>query len=285
MCGRVPGRAGDRGRSSGGTVSERRETRAGTRTETDNTVVLKLGGSLITEKDRPETLDDDSLADACDAVAGALSDGTVDRLVVVHGGGSFGHYHASEHGVSTTAGTGDVGAVMDIHGAMTTLNRFVLAHLHERNVPAVPVHPLSLAARPDGVDSVLDLPTGSTATLIDEGFVPVLHGDGVATADAGVTVLSGDELVVKLATALDTRRVGVCSTVPGVLDGDGDVIERIDSFETVADALGESDATDVSGGMAGKVRELLALDAPASVFGADGLAAFLRGGEPGTRIG
>jgi len=34
--------------------------------------------------------------------------------------------------------------------------------------------------------------------------------------------------------------------VPGVLDSDGEVIPSIDSFEAVADALGASDATDVS---------------------------------------
>jgi len=247
-------------------------------------VVLKLGGSLITEKDRPETIDGDALVTACDAVAGALADGAVERLVVVHGGGSFGHHHASEHSVSTTAGTDDADAVMDVHGAMTALNRAVLDRLHERDVPAVPVHPLSLAARPEGADDDLDLPLSSTATLLGEGFVPVLHGDGVATAGAGVTVVSGDELVAELAVGLGARRVGVCSAVPGVLDGDGGVIASIDSFETVADALGASDATDVSGGMAAKVRELLALDAPAHVFGAEGLAPFLRGEDAGTRI-
>ena len=247
-------------------------------------VVLKLGGSLITEKGRPETLDTAALDAACDAIAAARDAGSVSRLVVVHGGGSFGHHHASEHGVSTTAGTSDVTAVMDIHGAMTTLNRHVLSRLHDRDVPAVPVHPLSVSARPDGATGDLDLPIGSTATLLDEGFVPVLHGDGVATAGAGVTVVSGDELVVELASALGAERVGVCSTVPGVLDADGDVIDVIDAFDPVADALGASDATDVSGGMAAKVRELLALDAPAQVFGADGLAAFLRGDDAGTRI-
>jgi isopentenyl phosphate kinase len=246
--------------------------------------VLKLGGSLITDKNRPETLDDAALAAACDAVASALADGAVDRLVVVHGGGSFGHHHASEHGVSTTAGTADAGAVMDIHSAMTELNRAVLNRLHERDVPAVPVHPLSLSARLEGPDGDLDLPLSSTATLLGEGFVPVLHGDGVATAGAGVTVVSGDELVVELAVGLGARRVGVCSTVPGVLDSDGEVIPSIDSFEAVADALGASDATDVSGGMAAKVRELLALDAPAHVFGAAGLEPFLRGEDAGTRI-
>ena len=247
-------------------------------------VVLKLGGSLITEKDRPETLDDDALAAACDAVADALADGAVERLVVVHGGGSFGHHHASEHGVSTGSGTRDPTAVMDVHGAMTALNRAVLDRLHDRGVPAVPVHPLSLSARPTGVDGDLDLPLSSTATLLGEGFVPVLHGDGVATAGEGVTVVSGDELVVALAAGLGARRVGVCSTVPGVLDADGDVIPVIDSFDAVADALGASGATDVSGGMAAKVRELLALGAPAYVFGAEGLAPFLRGEGAGTRV-
>ena len=247
-------------------------------------VVLKLGGSLITEKHRPETLDADALEAACDAVASALAEGAVERLIVVHGGGSFGHHHASEHGVSTTAGTDDADAVMDIHGAMTELNRAVIDRLRDRGVPAIPVHPLSVSARPDGADGDLDLPLTSTATLLGEGFVPVLHGDGVATADAGVTVVSGDELVVELAAGLGARRVGVCSTVPGVLDGEGAVIPSIDSFEAVADALGASDATDVSGGMAAKVRELLALDAPAHVFGADGLATFLRGEAAGTRI-
>ena len=247
-------------------------------------VVLKLGGSLITEKDRPETLDEDALDAACDAVADALASGDVDRLVIVHGGGSFGHHHASEHGVSTTDGTRDADAVAAVHGAMKRLNSHVSERLRQRDVPAVPVHPLSLAARAAGTDGDLDLPLGSTATLLGEGFVPVLHGDGVATAGDGVTVVSGDELVVELAAGLGARRVGVCSTVPGVFGGDGDVIAEIDDFDAVADALGASDATDVSGGMAAKVRELLALDAPAYVFGADGLAPFLRGEDAGTRI-
>ncbi|RAW46868.1 acetylglutamate kinase [Halorubrum sp. 48-1-W] len=253
-------------------------------TADDPPLVLKLGGSVITEKDRPETVDEPALAAAADAIADALDSGAVGRLVVVHGGGSFGHHHASEHGVSTTTGTRDPGAVSDVHGAMATLNRAVLAALHDRDVPAVPVHPLSLAARPGGTDGDLDLPLSSTATLLGEGFVPVLHGDGVATAGEGVTVVSGDELVVELAVGLGADRVGVCSTVPGVLDDDGSVIPTIDDFESVADALGASDTTDVSGGMTAKVRALLALDAPASVFGPDGLEAFLRGGTPGTRI-
>ena len=240
-------------------------------------IVLKLGGSVVTEKARPETLDGRALDRAADAVADANDD-----LVVVHGGGSFGHHHAEERGVSTTEGTRDADDVLAVHGAMTTLNRFVVDRLRERDVPALPVHPLSAASRDDAAR--LTLPVDQVDIMVGEGFVPVLHGDGVAHADEGVTVLSGDEIVTHVAAALDAERVGVCSTVPGVLDADGDVIPRIDSFDEVADALGESAATDVSGGMAGKVRELLALDRPASVFNLDGLPEFLSGERPGTTI-
>jgi isopentenyl phosphate kinase len=253
--------------------------------------VLKLGGSVITDKERAETLDGAALDRAADAIADAVdaptrntgSAGALADLVVVHGGGSFGHHHAERHGVSTTSGTDDAGAVVEIHGAMTTLNRFVLGRLQDREVPAVPVHPLSFAHR-DAAGTLI-LPAGGVDALLGEGFVPVLHGDAIPHEGAGVTVLSGDEIVAHLAGALGADRVGVCSTVPGVLDTDGEVLDRIGTYDAVADTLGDGATTDVTGGMVGKVRALLGVDAPAWVFDLDGLSGFLDGGSPGTRIG
>ena len=242
------------------------------------TVVLKLGGSVVTRKDDPETVDEAALAAAADAVAD--SD---EELVVVHGGGSFGHHHAAEYGVSTTKGTHDAAGVGAIHGAMKRLNAAVVEALTDRGVPAVPVHPFSAAHR--DADGTLTLPTGQVRTLLEEGFVPVLHGDLVAHVGEGATVVSGDELVVELAPAVDANRVGVCSTVPGVLDADDEVIDHIGTFEAVESVLGGSESTDVSGGMAGKIRALLALDSPAHVFGPDALGAFLAGDDPGTTVG
>ena len=242
------------------------------------TTILKLGGSVITDKSSPETLDEANLACAADAIAP-----TDDSLVLVHGGGSFGHHHASEHGITSTDGSHDAEAALAVHDAMKRLDDAVLTELHERGVPALPVHPLSVASR-DG-SGVLSLTKTGIETMFTEEFVPVLHGDVVAHAGQGVTVVSGDELVVALATQLNADRVGVCSAVPGVLDADGDVINRIESFEDVADALGGSDTTDVTGGMSAKVRALLDLDVPAWVFGLDGLERFLDGGSPGTRVG
>ena len=242
------------------------------------TVVLKLGGSVITDKDAPETVDDDALGAAVDAVAAA----DPERLVLVHGGGSFGHVAAADRGLSSEAGSHDAADVWAVHDAMRRLNDAVIRRLHDAGVAALPVHPLSVAAR--GEERALSLPIDSTATLLAEGFVPVLHGDVVGHAGAGATIVSGDELVTRLATRLDADRVGLCSTVSGVYDGDSSVIPRISDVASVADALGDADSTDVTGGMAAKVRTLLDLDAPAHVFGPESLPAFLAGDAPGTLI-
>ena len=240
--------------------------------------VLKLGGSVITDKDRPDTLDGKTL----DYVADAVGDAGGDSLVLVHGGGSFGHHHASQHGVSRTTGSTDIDAAIDIHTAMKTLNEFVLSRLHERDVPAVPVHPFFVASRDEAAS--LSLPVQQIATMLGEGYVPVLHGDVVVHEGKGVTIVSGDELVTSVARQLDADRVGFCSTVPGVLDDEDDVIPEITSYDQVADVLGESESTDVTGGMAGKVNALLELGAPASIFGPDDVSAFLAGENPGTKI-
>jgi len=240
-------------------------------------IVLKLGGSVVTRKDTPETVEEAALGRAAAAVADADED-----LVLVHGGGSFGHHHAENYGVTPREGTQDAGAVLDIHEAMCRLNAAVVGALRERGVEALPVHPLSAGHR--DADGDLSYPAGTVETLLGEGFLPVLHGDGVAHEGRGVTVLSGDELVVSLARSLGADRVGLCSTVPGVLDGEGAVVDRIDSMDGPPD-LGGSDATDVTGGMAGKVGTLLGLDAEAAVFGLEALSAFLAGECVGTTVG
>lgn len=242
------------------------------------TTILKLGGSVITEKDVPETVDDEAL----DQAVAAIAEADTDDLVIVHGGGSFGHHHASRHGISTTAGSDDAVAALEIHGAMKRLNDAVLNRLHEAGVPALPVHPFSTAHRDRA--GTLFLEMQSVRTMLSEGFVPVLHGDLVAHQGEGVTVVSGDELVVSLAEGLDADRLGLCSSVPGVLDDDGDVIPKITSFDAVSDVLGGSDSPDVTGGMAGKVASLLELSLPAAIFSVDDLPAFLADEQPGTRV-
>jgi isopentenyl phosphate kinase len=243
------------------------------------TTVLKLGGSVITDKDQPETVDEAALGAVVDTVVDHYDPG---EFVVVHGGGSFGHHHAANHGYSKTEGTRDPQAISDVHRAMTALNEAVVDAFQTRDVAAIQVSPLSVAHRES--DGQLVFPAETLATTLGERFLPVVQADPIVHDGRGATILSGDDIVVSLAQSLGSDRVGLCSTVPGVLDDDGTVIDKIDSFDAVAEVLGGSESTDVTGGMAAKIERLLDLDIPASVFDPDSLDAFLDTGKAGTVV-
>lgn len=241
------------------------------------TTVLKLGGSVITEKGSEQTVSDERL----DEIVSALSRADRRGYLLVIGGGSFGHPAADRHGMSAQTGSSDPRAVGEVHEAMLKLISIVIDRLVDAGVPALAIHPSSMAYR-EGGD--LHLALDAVEQAVSEGYVPVLHGDCVLTAGQGATILSGDEIAVELARHFDAERVGLCTGVPGVLDSNDELIDRIEQYESVADVLGASDETDVTGGMAGKVSTLLELGIPASVFDVTSLSAFLDGESPGTTI-
>ncbi|MEO1290635.1 MAG: uridylate kinase, partial [Chloroflexota bacterium] len=59
--------------------------------------MIKLGGSLITDKTQEATLRPDVLARIADEIAQIYNSHDL-RLIVGHGSGSFGHFEAKRHG-------------------------------------------------------------------------------------------------------------------------------------------------------------------------------------------
>lgn len=241
-------------------------------------VVLKLGGSVITEKDQVEEID----ATAISRAVRVIADDSPESLIVVHGAGSFGHYYADQYGLSSSKGSTDAVGVWEVHDSMRRLNDRLVRAFHDAGVSALPVRPLSVGAR--SRSNSLSFPLVSVRAMLEEGFLPVLHGDVIVHASRGATIISGDTVVGFVARALGASRVGLCTQVPGVLDANGEVIPRIESLAEVREFIRDSADTDVTGGMAGKIEAMLSLGMPAHVFSLDDLSGFLRGGSPGTMV-
>jgi len=235
-------------------------------------VILKLGGSVLTAEE------EETLSDRFDEVLSAVAEARCGDLILVHGAGSFGHPHAEHHGVNESAGTRDACAVDEVHGAVTRLNGQLVEALNSKGANALPVHPLSCAWR----DAELFVETGAVEALRREGFTPVLHGDLVASVGEGATVVSGDEIAVELGARFG-ERVGMCAQPGGVLDADGERIERVTSLQDVPD-LSNDDTPDVTRGIHGKVDRLLSLDDGGRVFGPDELGEWLAGEDVGTHV-
>ena len=244
---------------------------------TETRVILKLGGSVITDKSGPCAIDHARLHEIADQVAARR--GTA--LVLVHGAGSCGHPEARRYRINEGLTTENVAGVYRTHAAVSRLNVAVVDALRDAGVEAIGIHPLDLALAEGG--RLASLETRHIAEMTGHGIVPVLHGDVVMDRLRGACIVSGDQIVAHLATALRIRRVGLATDVAGVLQ-EGSVVPRIDRGIAETLDIGGSGNTDVTGGMGGKIRELLALaDAgtDSHIFHVSQIGRFLDGADHG----
>ena len=164
------------------------------------TLVVKLGGSAVTDKTCFETVRVAALREtACALSRSPLLAGTV----LVHGAGSFGHFHAREHGVSR----GTAHSAFSWRGfaltrsSVTRLNGIVLTALLEQGIAACGLPPFPRWVLCGGALTDTDEPLGEVRSLLSRGVVPVLHGDAVFDEARGAAILSGDTLVEELCAA------------------------------------------------------------------------------------
>src|SRR3989337_3329869 len=110
-------------------------------------VVLKIGGSVITDKNG----DLAAKTEVINRLAEEVAKANLKNLIVVHGGGSFGHPTAQKHGIKEglKMDSQKVGFA-ETHHVMTVLNGLVMDALVWHNVPAVSVTPSSCVVTENG---------------------------------------------------------------------------------------------------------------------------------------
>jgi isopentenyl phosphate kinase len=212
---------------------------------------------VVTVKDQEFTADHGNIRRLAEEIKAAWPT----PVVIVHGGGSFGHPVAKKYGIAGGF-TSDrqISGFAKTHQAMVDLNTIIVKAFLDAGIPAMSVSPSSFIATDDGRISNIDLEI--VGRLVVRGVLPVLFGDAVLDRKKGFTILSGDQLAVRLATSLGATRLIFGVDVDGVytsnpkLSPEARLIDRlepdkIDGFVKI----GESLSTDVTGGMLGKVSE------------------------------
>lgn len=248
-------------------------------------IVLKIGGSVITEKDSVSVPKKDDIDRISQEIA-AFKKEVKTPLILVHGAGSFGHPQAIEHLGKEFNASG----IYPIHASVKALNSIVVDSLNKAGLNALPIHPLSCCLLENG--KIADLQIGQINLMLGKDIIPVLHGDVVMDKVLGAAVLSGDRIVPYLAVVTAATGIGAGSNVDGVLDDKGEVIKKITPLSFVdikKDILGAS-SPDVTGGMLGKVSELVELSRKgisSRIFNAEKkgiISKFLYGEDVGTLI-
>lgn len=263
----------------------------------DEVVLVKVGGSAITQKEHKETLNDgqvkwvsETLADAIASqykstttttTTSACSDSPRIALVVIHGAGSFGHHQAKKFGLSGKAVPASTDndvvsvnrtvmeGVARTRLSVQTLNRILVQAFLDVGLNAVGISPCFAipSLRADGSSS-----TATTelrvlvADTLKAGLVPVIHGDCCLYGSKSAGILSGDTLFQILGPVVDR---GVFWTdVDGVYTADPKVhptatqvpllgIDETSSSVVSIDASGSLHPQDVTGGFVTKLAAAL----------------------------
>ncbi|MDR2855805.1 MAG: isopentenyl phosphate kinase family protein [Methanomicrobiales archaeon] len=246
--------------------------------DTSELLILKLGGSVITEKAAGES--GGILHNVLIKIGRELAE-SKKRVIIVHGAGSYGHPQAAKYHIQQGVTTKNREGIYAVHKAVCKLNTAVVSALRDSGIEAISVHPFHGMCAKNGV--LYEYPSSSLKEMCALGLVPVLHGDVVMDLERGACIVSGDQLIQVFSQVLHVSRVGILTNVPGVLAADGSVIphisrESLDELYRSGMIFGSA-GVDVTGGMQGKIEELLVLsDAGicSTLFSLDQLPAFLR---------
>lgn len=226
--------------------------------------LLKLGGSLITDKNKPFTARPAIINRLGKEIKKALSLNKESQIILTHGGGSFPHVPAKKYGTADGFNDekGRMGACITANAA-AEINRLVIRELLKIDLPVAAIAPSSIFSANNGRlrKSYFD----SIEVLLNKEIIPVLYGDVVWDREKGCCIFSGEVSLGITARCLLKKRYKIKRIIQaGIEDGvyewnNKKLISRITlkNFNRLKKEIRGSAATDVTGGMLHKVKESL----------------------------
>ena len=219
--------------------------------------ILKLGGSILSDKNIPYSIKWDNLERIAMEIKNALDyykNQDIDmKLIIVHGGGSFGHpvakkYLKVENGKKIFINMEK--GFWEIQKAMRRFNNIVIDTLQSYDIPAVSIQPSSFVVFGDKM--IFD--TSAIKEMLKRSLIPVIHGDITVDDKDGYKIISGDDIVPYLANELKADLILYATDVDGVLINNKP-IKRIDkdNIDEILSYLSGSNSIDVTGGMRYKI--------------------------------
>jgi len=219
-------------------------------------ILIKLGGSVITDKTRYRTFNAGRVMRLCKEIKDSG-----ESVIVVHGAGSFGHMLAKEYGLNDGfKDTSQIPAVAKVCYDVRDLNAMIVKALNDAGLPAVSV-PTGSCFLMDDRELILDDPKVLTA-MFDKGIMPVLFGDVVMDRKWGFAICSGDQIIEKLTKVFRPSRVVFVSDIDGLYDKDPKKNKDAKLIETVTESVMNDVETDinvddVTGGVRSKMEIML----------------------------
>jgi isopentenyl phosphate kinase len=219
----------------------------------EHLVLIKMGGSLITDKAKPLTFCKDHIRRIANEVQELQTD-KIDFLLGT-GAGSFGHFSAHQYGLREGVHTAEQFYGMCVtHNATQRLSGLVADEFIKEKVAVFTLSPSSMISCRDG--SVADVYVTPIQNLLRSSVIPIVHGDTIIDTVRGTTILSTEKVFHECMKHLrsDYKKVSLIYLLDadGILDENRNLLSKF----TLKDKLHihSSHTHDVTGGIEGKVK-------------------------------
>ena len=226
-------------------------------------ILLKLGGGLLTDKSKPLSIREAVVKSTVRQIINAKK-----RLILIHGGGSFGHPLAKKYSISKGINSlipNQILGLSETHQAMNKLNSYLVSLFLEKEYPTLSVQPSSIFFKDFHNYSLNSIDIIEAA--LDLKIMPILYGDVVLDRQGSFTIISGDQIIIELCENLkkySVLKVIFATETDGIFINDDQSKEKhiklVDeiSFEEL-DGLDLADLghkIDVTGGIQGKIESI-----------------------------
>jgi len=207
-------------------------------------ILIKLGGSIITNKEKPLS----PRRKTIDIFTKSLKK-ISEPIIIVHGGGSYGHYWSVKYDMHTKEKKYDLRGVAIIKNSMIELNKIILDSLLKNKLSPYCLPPTDFMSGNKPISKKVK----EIEKIAKSGMIPVTYGDALWFGQNKTFILSGDKIMTHIAKILKPRLTIFA------LNEDG-VYSDLRSKKLIYELKGErpsisENKMDVTGGMTRKIEE------------------------------
>jgi isopentenyl phosphate kinase len=207
-------------------------------------ILIKLGGSIITNKEKPLSPRKKTIDNILKEIRKIK-----ESVIIVHGGGSYGHYWSIKYGMHTKPAKTNPKGVAIVKNSMVELNKIILDSAVKNRINSYCLPPTDFMNGNKSIKSKILV----INDIAKAGLTPITFGDALWFGHKKSYILSGDVIMTTIAKILKPRLSLF------VLDVDG-VYSDLKTKKLIHDFKKEkpqiiNNKMDVTGGMTRKITE------------------------------
>lgn len=226
-------------------------------------IFLKLGGSLITDKNQPLTARPQIISRIAKEIKEFLEENPEVQLLIGHGSGSFGHAVAEKYQTQEGVKTPYYWqGFSEVWNAARKLNQYVVDIFHQAGLPIIAFPPSAGVMANNKTITSWDINPMKSA--LGHKLIPIVQGDVIFDSNIGGTIFSTERIFQFLSEKLNPTRILLAGLDKGVYtdpSAKDDIIHLITpaNYKEFQSSLSGAKTVDVTGGMLSKVQLMLDL--------------------------